>query len=131
MLVTFPGSRYLPLLAALVLTAGCSHGPATSVQNEAARSDLSELWEMYNGYVLQNHRPPASIGDFKGLQIPYPRGHSAITTGRCVVRFGTPLEPVGAVVAYEKDAAQQGGLALVNDGSIKMMSAADVQAAIK
>jgi len=110
--------------------AGCSR-PAASTEIDPAQAVLSDIWEMYNGYVLQHHKAPAKLSDFKGLQIPFPRGHTELSAGRFVVRFGTPLEPAGKVLAYPKDAPQTGGMVLLNDGTIKSMTADELQAAIK
>jgi len=116
----------------LLAVAGCGHKPATSTpEDDLARSELGEIWEMYDGYVLQHHKPPAGVADFRGFHTPFPRGHAAMTSGRVVVRFGTPLEPAGKVLAYRKDVPNEGGLVLLNDGTTRSMTAEEVQAAIK
>jgi len=86
---------------------------------------------MYDGYVLQHHKPPAGSADFRGFNVPFPRGHAAMVSARIVVRFGTPLEPAGKVLAYHKDVPSQGGLVLFNDGQLKSLPADEVQAALK
>ncbi|HEY1377241.1 MAG TPA: hypothetical protein VGF55_10630 [Gemmataceae bacterium] len=110
--------------------AGCSR-PAAPTEIDPAQGVLSDIWEMYDGYVLQHHKPPTQMSDFKGLQVPFPRGHTELTAGRYVVRFGTPLEPAGKLLAYPKDAPQKGGMVLLNDGTTKSMTADEIQAAIK
>ena len=119
------------LVCACIVVAGCGQSPRASVADEAGKTALGEISEMYQGYALQNHKPPGQLADLKGFQIPFPRGHSEVASGHIVVRFGTPLQPAGQVLAYPKDAPQQGGLVLFNDGTIKSMTADELQAAIK
>jgi hypothetical protein len=118
--------------AVLLSLAGCGQKPqASAPEDQLARSELGEIWEMYDGYVLQNKKPPTSVADFRGFRVAFPRGHAAMTSGGVVVRFGTPVEPAGKVLAYHKDVPSKGGLVLLNDGSLKSMTADEVQAAIK
>jgi hypothetical protein len=120
------------ILTAVLFAAGCGGATrATAPENGLGRAALGELWEMYQGFVLQNHKPPAQLADLKAFKIPYPRGYSELAEGRYVVRFGTPLEPAGKLLAYSKEAPKQGGLVLLNDGTIKSMPADEVQAALK
>jgi hypothetical protein len=115
----------------VLLLAGCGRSPQAAPQGDPGQSSLGEIWEIYNGYTLQHHKPPAQIADVRTMKVPYPRGYADMADGRFIVRFGTPLEPAGKVLAYAKDAPSQGGLVLMNDGSTKSMTADEVQAAIK
>jgi hypothetical protein len=94
------------------------------------KTALGEVFEMYQGYTLQNKKPPTQLADLKTFQVPYPRGYSETAAGRVVVRFGTPLDPAGQVLAYQKDGPQE-GLVLYNDGTIKSMTADELKAALK
>lgn len=120
------------LAASLMLNAACGHGPPASVAaDDVGKTTLAEIFEMYSGYALQHKKPPAQLTDLKAFQIPYPRGYSELSSGNFVVRFGTPLEPAGKVLAYPKDAQRQGGAVLFNDGTVKSMSADELRAAIQ
>jgi hypothetical protein len=65
----------------------------------------------------------------------YVNGYAAMNEGHVVVQWGAPLTPAAgaapAVLAYEKDAPQQGGFVLFQDGTVKHLSAAEFQAAPK
>jgi hypothetical protein len=125
-------SLFLALLAVALLGPGCNKkgegDPATNSRN----AELGEIHEMYMMYVKQNQKPPQQLADLQGAQAAiYPRGSQALKDGRYLPVWGVSSKDSHTVLAYEKDAPTQGGTVLMADGSVKTMTAAELQAAVK
>jgi hypothetical protein len=82
-------------------------------------------------YVKKNGGPPQEVGDLTENDPIHTAGVRALTSGDCVLICGVePKQNPGAVLAYQKNAPEQGGLVLTADGNIRPMSAADLKAAL-
>jgi hypothetical protein len=123
----------LLLVALSLLAAGCK-GRTSPVDPEIARqdTDLTRLHEIISGYVKNNQRPPKQVSDLRKYDPIHPGVLPAVEKGTYTVVWGVSTEKSStAVLAYEKDAPQQGGVVLLANGTVKKMSADELQTALK
>ena len=85
---------------------------------------------MYQSYAKAKGRPPAKATDLRPFAAGAPTGDRVLSDPNFVVLYNTPVGGAN-VLAYHKDVHAQGGLVLLSDGTIKLMSAADFQTAPK
>jgi hypothetical protein len=118
-----------------LLLAGCGAEP----DNKPMPFDeqgLKELAAVYRDFSGKNQRGPKSIKELKRKGQGYPNAIDMVNSGELVVQWGAPLLPAGetadAVLAYFKNAPEQGGRVLMQDGdTIKTMTAREFKAAPK
>src|SRR5437667_10808103 len=99
---------FLGVLPALAM--GCSK---SSGDPEAARrkNDLGQIYEMYTVTAKNNQKPPKQLTDLnrKTWEPIYPEAMQGLRNGKYIVVWGTPAsDDSQAVLAYEKEAPQQG-----------------------
>ena len=112
--------------------AGCGKGENdTTLQPQKAH--LTGIHELYTLHVKKIQQPPTQLSDLTGEEFAgaYPEAVRGLKEGTYVVVLGVSDKGSGTVLAYEKDAPTQGGVVLMADGTVKMMSAAEFQAAAK
>ena len=120
-------------LAALV---GCGSGgggnaPAPEV-TKVSEGMLNELKEMLPAYSRTHKAPPTKAAEFNKLEPAFPDAVRLINSGECVYVWGSGLAAGSqAVLAHGKDAATAGGWVLLQDGTVKQMTAAEFTAAPK
>ena len=123
-------------VGSFALVTGCSSKPEQQAGHTPPQSEiLSEVAAMYKGYVNDHRVPPKSMED---LEHPYeasnPHGGGALRRGDVVMFWGGSL-PSGnessVVLAYEKKVPEEGGLVLMQDGTVKEMTADQFRAAPK
>jgi hypothetical protein len=119
-----------------VLASGCSSSNKGSDPGAPTANDaLQQVANMIRDYSSTAGRPPAKLADLSGLKNLYNIGYKAVETGEIVVVWGTPVAGEGGggggtgVVAYEKSAADSSGAVLLQDGTVKQMSADEFRAA--
>ena len=121
-------------LAATLLLSGCGRrGSAATGPIGVAENGMKELAQVYE-YMAANNEPiPRRLEDLDEHEATMPVAYAKIQSGDYVVIWGVGLNRGGGhvVLAYEKDAATSGGLVLMQDGSVKTLSAAEFQAAPK
>ena len=133
------GSRWIQVLFLVLLPALVASGSCSSRTPEGQRvahgRELQWIWDMYHGGKRNAGRVPKSLDDFNQYQMLHPEAYQAVKSGQVVVIYGLDLahleSPEQRILAYEKKAPQQGGSVLMADGSIKTMSAEQVQGALK
>ncbi len=125
--------RALLALASAWLLVGCSSGPQES-------SDLPQVEMMVDvagllrEYTADNNKGPTKVADLAKYETLYSRGYQQVKGGSIVVVWGVPMPMTGGgtgVIAYEKKAEAEGGAVLFENGSSKMMTAAEFAAAPK
>jgi hypothetical protein len=125
--------KYLTLLAALGLgvLAGCgSSGPTKTAGGN--RDALDELGQGLKSLAEENRKPPASLASFGDLEPQLPVAGPLVRDGSIVYLWGAPYAAGSqTVVAYEKQVPAEGGFALLQDGTVKEMTAAEFGAAPK
>jgi hypothetical protein len=92
--------------------------------------DLQEVWGIYKAYVDKAKKPPAKLAQLAPFELLYANGYAAASDGRVVVLWGTPTGAADRLLAYQKDAQQFGGEVLFADGTVKKLSAREVQDAL-
>jgi hypothetical protein len=118
--------------AASVLALGCgSSKPAADPEVQRRNSELAEIYESYMQVRKSNGRPPKQLSDLKPFAGINPVGYQALQNGQYIAVWGVSASDAGAVIAYQKDAPKQGGAVLMADGSVKNMTADELQAALK
>ena len=121
-------------LAAIVLAiAACDRSDRTVPADAAtAESELQELAGLIKLAAHEKKPPPRSVKDFDELSAANPPGVQAVDQGRIVYAFGKGYDAKStAILAYEKDAATQGGFVLLQDGTVKRLTAVEFQSAPK
>jgi hypothetical protein len=115
--------------------AGCSSKKSSDESGAPTAADaLHQVANMIRDYTSQSGRPPAKLADLASMKNLYNIGYSALEKGEVVVVWGTAVAGEGGgggtgVVAYEKAAPDSGGAVLLEDGSVKKMSADEFRAA--
>jgi hypothetical protein len=119
------------ILALLVVLAGCSSRLGEERNSPAFNNDL------LHAAAGTASKVPAKLADLERGRKLAPHGYEAVKSGNVVVLWGAPLkgeEDVGkdeAVIAYEKNVPTEGGYVLLSAGTIKKMTAAEFQSALK
>lgn len=117
--------------------AGCSstNTPATpgKPDGNAVGFEVAGLIRSYSG---ENNKGPTKAADLKKYELGFPLGYAAVQGGQVVVIWGSTVAGEGGggskeVVAYEKDAPTAGGFVVLQDGSVKQMTADEFKAAPK
>lgn len=119
------------LIASSLTGCGSSPGTAPVTDEQQARQGLDDLGNLLRAVADEKKRPPAKPADLE----PYTSGFTFATTAiqqkKIVYVWGTGLGSGSAVVAYDATAESAGGLVLLQDGTIKKMSADEFKAAPK
>ncbi len=123
--------RITSLLALAAL--GCGGPKAGEVAAPPTTSELLTDLKMMLASCEENHRPPpARLADAQKIEPAFPGAYRILRSGECVYVWGAGLSAgSSAVLAYEKDVPTNGGPVLLQDGSLKTLSAAEFAAAPK
>ncbi len=120
--------RWLTFGLAIVL-AGCGGGAGSRPPSNS--DNLADLKELLEELQSQKKKPPAKATELGPLEPVHPMAVRQIQRGDLVYVWGASLGTGQAVLAYPKDAAEKGGAVLLQDGSVKEMTAAEFAAAPK
>ncbi len=115
----------------LVALAGCGKSSSTAPgdQGPTAKQALDDLGLMLKTIADEKKRPPAKPADLE----PYEAVHLSATLGihqkRIVYVWGAGRSDGTAVVAYDANAESAGGYVLLQNGTVKEMTAEEFKAA--
>ncbi|MEO2092212.1 MAG: hypothetical protein ABGY75_22375, partial [Gemmataceae bacterium] len=116
-------------VAAAAVGCGGSGELQTADQEKAALEDFAQFLK---NLPAEGKKPPTRMGEFEPLEPMAPMASESLRNGKMVYLWGAGLaDGSTAVVAYEKKAETDGGWALLQDGSVKQMTAAEFKAAPK
>lgn len=119
------------IVLACGLAAGCGGGPPRAVA-PTPNDGLVDLREMLRRTASAGEPVPKSPADMRALDAAYPAAGRFIGTGAIEYVWGTRLADGGdagrRIVAFEKGAADAGGFALFQDGTIRQVTAAEFKA---
>src|SRR5215207_243805 len=88
------------------------------------RAVLTELGEALKTTAADRNKPPAKLAEFDRIEPMAPTAGPLVRSGELVYLWGAGYAPGGTgVVAFEKKAEVEGGLVLLQDGSVKHMTA--------
>jgi hypothetical protein len=119
--------------AGLLLAAACGCGGGSQGTGDpSAREKLEEFKQMLDTVAADRAKPPSKPAELAAVEPYLPTSANDLRSGELVYLWGATLSPGGtAVVAYEKKAPTDGGYALLQDGTVKHMSAQEFAAAPK
>lgn len=126
------------LLAGLVLfaaglvlfAAGCgSPEPSKGSGTPSGKEGLADLGELLKEFGEQKKRPPAKTADIEPVEPLHQAAYVGLVRGDIVYVWGAPLSGGSDVIAYEKQAESAGGWVLLQDGTVKEMTADEFRAA--
>ena len=121
----------------VALLAGCGGSGLPKVEGtpeEASlRNQLSEVRDLVTSFAKSHaQKGPAKLSDLQQYEKVNPAGFRALKDNAVVLIYGVSPDPSStAVLAYQKDADKNGGMALLANGSLKKVSADDVAASTK
>lgn len=121
--------------AAVLGLAGCGGGrpPASDGPGgtPTGKEGLTNLYHLLKGFEDQKKAPPARIADVEKVEPLYPGAYIALVQKTIVYSWGAPLNAAngGTVLAHEKDVPTAGGWVLMQDGTVKKMTADEFKAA--
>ncbi len=94
---------------------------------------LVDLAGLLRSTAQQGQSPPARPADLAIYEGPFPVAVIGLTNKRIVYQWGQPLktgaEAANRVLAYESEAPSRGGWVLMQDGTVKEMTADQFKAA--
>jgi hypothetical protein len=119
------------LSLATVTTVGCGGSPKVDPAPSTGQL-LKNLKELLAEYQKQKNKAPSAITDFGELEYSFDGAMWLLRNNKVVYVWGAPLKADGqAVIAYVAEAPQSGGEVLLEDGTVKTMTAAEFAAAPK
>lgn len=125
-------STVVLLAAAMTLGCGGSDTPKSVGLDQVRMTELTELGDMLKSLAAENKKPPAKLADLAEFEPMIPSASPALRNGEVVYLWGTGYVAKGtAIVAHEKKAPIEGGSVLLQDGTVKQMTAAEFAAAPK
>jgi hypothetical protein len=125
----------LVVLGSIVLS-GCSSKPSEQQTTGAAPNQLQEVGNMLRDFCATTNRGPANVGELASLETGYHFGYAALKAGDIEVIWGAMMAGEGgggsdSIIAYETKVPSEGGYVLLENGTVKKMTAAEFQAAPK
>jgi len=119
------------LLAGLVLfAAGCGTAePPKGTGTPTGKDGLDDLAVLLKEFDDQRKRPPAKLADIEPVEPLHQAAYVGLVRGDIVYAWGTALSGGTTVVAYEKQAEAEGGWVLLQDGTVRQMTADEFRAA--
>ena len=127
-------SLVLGLVGLVSAVVGCGGGGAGAGSGPAGPTPqvMAEVAELLGAYSGSNKNPPTKAADFIRYEAMASDAVRFIQNGDIVYAWGNAIKPGStAVLAYPKDAAEKGGPVLLQDGTVKSMTAAEFATAPK
>jgi hypothetical protein len=134
-----PLRRHLPAVALLTACAlvGCGgknadEQPKGAGGTPTAKESLEDLTRLLKDFEAKKQKPPAKIAAVEPVEPAFPGAYLGLLRGDIVYTWGAPLASDSqSVLAYEKKAPAEGGFVLLQNGTVKEMTAAEFAAAPK
>jgi hypothetical protein len=115
----------------LGLIAGCTSSSTIST-DDARKMALEELGRMLKALPDDGRKPPTKLAELEPIEPMIPLAGPMIRSGDINYVWGAAYVSGGKnVIAYEKSAPSDGGYVLLEDGSVKKMTASEFQSAPK
>lgn len=119
-------------LAAMLL-AGC--GPSTAPPRSLDEATLNQIWQVFHSYQKGTRPPPRGPADLLPMERNFPAALDSIRSREVLVFWGVGFdegsEAASTVLAYHMDVPGKGGGVLMQDGTIRTMTAEEFQSARK
>jgi hypothetical protein len=120
----------------LMLCGGvCGCGPSINVSDPTGKDKLAEVADMLQTVQREKAKPPARREELERVEPLMPQAGPDLRSGDIVYFWGAGLATGGnassTVLAHEKKVSTEGGWVLMQDGTIKQMSADEFRSAPK
>lgn len=116
--------------AVLAAVAGCGAAGAPAAPTVTGKDLMEDVKHMLTFAAENRIKTPTKAAELEPVEPVAPLAGAAIRDGSVVYAWGAPLAPGGkAVVAYEKKAETEGGWVLLQDGTVREMTADEFRAA--
>ncbi len=116
----------IPLLLAAALTACSKQVVPPTLKAQLGKNGMEELAEVYKYMAKENEPAPRALTDLDKYEPNLVTAYPKLQSGEYVMFWGTGYLPSSdAVLAYEKSAADSGGLVLLQNGTVKTVTAAE------
>ena len=120
------------LALAAGLAAGCGDSPARGPGTGGAKDALVDLGQMLKSLHEEGRKPPAKASELTQVEPLIPVAAPLLRDGTLVYLWGAGYAGGSSkVVAYEKQAPTEGGFVLLQDGTVKEMTADEFRTAPK
>jgi len=122
------------LILSLGCVTGCGGGgtSTTAFAGPTNADALADLAQLLKDFQQAQGRPPASLAALGGQDAANPAASAALARKEIVYFWGNGIAAGSTVViAHDAKAASDGGAVLLQDGTVKTMSAAEFAAAPK
>ena len=122
------------MLVALALSAGCGSKSTVSGKTGPKPNDgLIDLQRLLKEEAAANRPMPKKMADMTQLEGPYPAAATFVQNKAVVYIWGSGIDSGPGsgttVIAYEAETPSNGGSVLLQDGTIKQMTAEEFKAA--
>lgn len=120
--------------AILCAVLGCGgSGARDQSSGPTPQQTADSVAEMLKEYNATAKKAPTGVGDLADATAAHPLGHAAVMSREYLVVWRAPISASGggAVLAYHKDAPTAGGYVVMQDGTVKQMSAEEFKSAPK
>jgi hypothetical protein len=122
------------ILWTATMTLGCGKGGGqggAESERMPAQLAMEDIRELINAHVAAKKRPPRNLDDLGEFEPANPVGFASVQRGESIVFWGLAISGGNAIVAHEKNAPSSGGFVLLQDGTVKKLTAVEFQAAPK
>lgn len=111
------------------LATGCGEATKTPAQQPTSKERLEEVAQMLKIVAQDKKKPPNSVAELDPVEPLIPMTVQQIKNGEIVYIWGTTLSTgpnaSSTIIAHEKSAGTDGGWALMQDGTVKKLTAAE------
>jgi len=124
------------VLIALAAAAGCGSKTGGGSETPAAVNELREVESILRSFPPAR-KGPSKLADLAPFEQTQSVGYQAVKSGSVVIVWGATMPGEGslsgseAIVAYEQKAPTEGGYVLLQNGTIKQLTAAEFASAPK
>lgn len=120
------------LAVAVGLVTGCSGAPAPGSGTGGNKDALADLGQMLKALAEEGRKPPATAAELPQVDPMIPVAAPLLRDGSVVYLWGIGYAAGSSkIVAYEKQTPTEGGSVLLQDGTVKEMTADEFKTAPK
>ena len=125
-------ARAIVIAASIVLPTGCNSAKTSGAIDGGPKVALEELGQTLKMLAGEGRKAPTKPAELDALEPMMSVAVPMIRSGDLVYVLGAGYVAGGTqVVAYQKQAAAEGGFVLLQDGTVKNLSAAEFGSAPK
>jgi len=115
----------------LALPAGCGEN-RPAVQGLNRKDHLDEIGQMMKGVSEEGRKPPSKLSELESVEPMLPLAGPLLRSGELIYVWGAAYVPGSQkVAAFEKKAEAEGGWVLLQDGTVKEVTADEFRATPK